>query len=48
MGRHGLDERNEAGEELLQISAMNQWIVINKKKVYGMGLEPILLLGCPI
>ena len=29
VGRHGLDERNEAGEELLQLCAMNQWTVMN-------------------
>ena len=29
VGRHGLDQWNEAGEELLQLCAMNQLTVIN-------------------
>ena len=29
MGRHGLDQRNKAGEELLQLCAMNQLTVMN-------------------
>ena len=45
MGRHELDERNEAGEELLQLCAMNQLTVMNtwfkKKSVrYGTWTHP--------
>ena len=45
VGRHGLDERNESGEELLQFCAMNQLTVMNtwfkKKSVrYGTWTHP--------
>ena len=38
VGKYGLDERNEAGEELIQFCALNQLTVMNtwfqKKNIY--------------
>ena len=48
--RHGLDDRNEDGEELLQFNTLNQLTVMNTglRRVYDMKLALTLLLGCPI
>ena len=51
VGRHGLDERNEADEEMLQLCAyMNQSNVMNTyylRRMYTAGLGYSLLLRCP-
>ena len=49
-GGNGIDERNEAGEELLQFCALNQLIVMNtwfqKKTVhYGTWMHPATKLS---
>ncbi len=45
LGKHGLDERNEAGEQLMQVCALNKLTVMNtwfeKKLVqYGTWMHP--------
>jgi len=42
LGKHGLDEMNERGEELLQFCAMNQLTVMNTcfKNNYGTWMHP--------
>ena len=45
IGKHGLDERNEAGEQLMQVCALNELTVMNtwfeKKRVqYGTWMHP--------
>ena len=46
LGKHGIDERNEAGEEFLQFCALNQLTVMNtwfrKDSIYyGTWMHPV-------